>query len=115
MRYAGLGWGGRGRLQVNDSSRPERKQENILHHHHQPGWLQTSDQINDISASLNTQSVLLCTSPRLAEIESSQVTAVRQGAFTGSRLVLVPETDREYLGLYGARCHLESAWSWLGS
>ena len=112
MRYAGLGWRGRARLQVNDSSRPERKQENILH---QPGWLQTSDQMSVISASLNTQSVLLCTSPRLAEIESSQVTAVRQGAFTGSRLVLVPETDREYLGLYGARCHLESAWSWLGS
>ena len=111
MRYAGLGWGGRARLQVNDSSRPERKQENILH---QPGWLQTSDQINVISASLNTQSVLLCKSC-LAEIESSQVTAVRQGAFTGSRVVLVPETDREYLGLYGARCHLESAWSWLGS
>ena len=106
-----LAGGGRARLQVNDSSRPERKQENILH---QPGWLQTSDQINVISASLNTQSVLLCKSC-LAEIESSQVTAVRQGAFTGSRLVLVPETDREYLGLYGARCHLESAWSWLGS
>ena len=114
MRYAGLGWGGRARLQVNDSSRPERKQENILHHHQQPGWLQTSDQINVISASLNTQSVLLCKSC-LAEIESSQVTTVRQGAFTGSQLVLVPETDREYLGLYGARCHLESAWSWLGS